>query len=55
MSVKLTIREKINSLIFMALDMIEATSGMGMHVKDIPPEILRRQMKVRYNITHHCS
>ncbi|KAJ5182901.1 hypothetical protein N7492_000517 [Penicillium capsulatum] len=35
----------VNSYIFMALDMVEATSGMGMHMKDIPPEILERQMK----------
>lgn len=30
----------------MGLDMVEATSGMGMHLKDIPPAILERQMKV---------
>lgn len=30
----------------MGLDIIEATSGMGMHLKDIPPNILERQMKV---------
>lgn len=30
----------------MALDIIEAVSGMGVHVKDIPPSILMRQMKV---------
>ncbi|KAJ5647334.1 hypothetical protein N7490_003706 [Penicillium lividum] len=35
----------INSYIFMGLDMVEATSGMGMHLKDIPPAILERQMK----------
>ncbi|KAJ5947522.1 hypothetical protein N7466_000537 [Penicillium verhagenii] len=35
----------VNSYIFMSLDMIEATSGMGMHLKDIPPAILERQMK----------
>lgn len=31
----------------MGLDIVEATSGMGMHIKDIPPEILARQMKVQ--------
>lgn len=30
----------------MALDIIEAVSGMGVHIKDIPPSILERQMKV---------
>ncbi|KAJ5759854.1 hypothetical protein N7520_007010 [Penicillium odoratum] len=35
----------VNSYIFMGLDMVEATSGMGMHLKDIPPAILERQMK----------
>ncbi|KAJ5689365.1 hypothetical protein N7462_003757 [Penicillium macrosclerotiorum] len=35
----------INSFIFMGLDIVEATSGMGMHLKDIPPKILERQMK----------
>ncbi|GLI74924.1 hypothetical protein PoHVEF18_003173 [Penicillium ochrochloron] len=35
----------INSFIFMGLDIVEATSGMGMHLKDIPPNILERQMK----------
>ncbi|CAL5871356.1 uncharacterized protein PFLUO_LOCUS5606 [Penicillium psychrofluorescens] len=34
-----------NSFIFMGLDIIEATSGMGMHIKMIPPNILERQMK----------
>lgn len=37
---------QINSFIFMGLDIVEATSGMGMHLKDIPPNILERQMKV---------
>lgn len=32
----------------MGLDIAEATSGMGMHLKDIPPMILERQLKVRY-------
>jgi len=31
----------------MGLDIVEATSGMGMHGKDIPPDILQRQLKVR--------
>lgn len=31
----------------MALDIIEAVSGMGVHFKDIPPNIFLRQMKVR--------
>ncbi|CEJ60339.1 hypothetical protein PMG11_08916 [Penicillium brasilianum] len=35
----------INSFIFMGLDIVEATSGMGMHLKDIPPNILERQFK----------
>ncbi|KAI2793853.1 hypothetical protein POX_a00440 [Penicillium oxalicum] len=35
----------VNSFIFMGLDIVEATSGMGMHLADIPPEILERQMK----------
>ncbi|KAJ5906745.1 uncharacterized protein N7473_003661 [Penicillium subrubescens] len=35
----------INSFIFMGLDIVEGTSGMGMHLKDIPPNILERQMK----------
>ncbi|KAJ5524625.1 hypothetical protein N7494_011275 [Penicillium frequentans] len=35
----------VNAYIFMGLDMVEATSGMGMHLKDIPPAILERQMK----------
>ncbi|KAJ6110336.1 Integral membrane protein [Penicillium sp. IBT 16267x] len=35
----------VNSYIFMGLAMVEATSGMGMHLKDIPPAILERQMK----------
>lgn len=35
----------INSFIFMGLDIVEATSGMGMHLKDIPPNILERQLK----------
>lgn len=30
----------------MGLDIVEATSGMGMHLKDIPPMILERQLKV---------
>lgn len=30
----------------MGLDIVEAVSGMGMHLKDIPPPILERQMKV---------
>lgn len=30
----------------MGLDIVEATSGMGMHLKDIPPHILVRQLKV---------
>lgn len=30
----------------MGLDIVEATSGMGMHLKDIPPNILERQLKV---------
>lgn len=30
----------------MGLDIVEATSGIGMHLKDIPPHILERQMKV---------
>ncbi|KAJ5609503.1 hypothetical protein N7528_010070 [Penicillium herquei] len=34
-----------NSYVFMGLDIVEATSGMGMHLKDIPPNILERQMK----------
>ncbi|KAJ5562498.1 Integral membrane protein [Penicillium sp. DV-2018c] len=34
-----------NSYVFMALDVIEAVSGMGMHLEDIPPHILERQMK----------
>ncbi|KAJ5620903.1 hypothetical protein N7510_004887 [Penicillium lagena] len=34
-----------NSFIFMGLDIVEATSGMGMHIKLIPPNILERQMK----------
>ncbi|KAJ6022078.1 hypothetical protein N7540_007582, partial [Penicillium herquei] len=34
-----------NSYVFMGLDIVEATSGMGMHLKDIPPKILERQMK----------
>lgn len=37
---------KVNSFIFMGLDIVEATSGMGMHLKDIPPHILVRQLKV---------
>jgi hypothetical protein len=32
----------------MGLDIAEATSGMGMHLKDIPPMILERQLKVRF-------
>ncbi|KUM65522.1 hypothetical protein ACN42_g1566 [Penicillium freii] len=35
----------VNSYIFMALDIIEAVSGMGVHFKDIPPGIFLRQMK----------
>ncbi|CAG8895691.1 unnamed protein product [Penicillium egyptiacum] len=35
----------VNSYVFMALDIIEAVSGMGVHLKDIPPSILERQMK----------
>ncbi|KAF7716694.1 Uncharacterized protein PECH_008618 [Penicillium ucsense] len=35
----------INSFVFMGLDIVEATSGMGMHLADIPPDILERQMK----------
>ncbi|KAJ5099574.1 hypothetical protein N7532_006575 [Penicillium argentinense] len=35
----------INSFVFMGLDIVEATSGMGMHLKDIPPDIFERQMK----------
>ncbi|CAI7576473.1 unnamed protein product [Penicillium bialowiezense] len=35
----------INSYVFMSLDIIEAVSGMGMHIADIPPHILERQMK----------
>ncbi|KGO43317.1 hypothetical protein PEX1_088880 [Penicillium expansum] len=35
----------LNSYVFMALDIIEAVSGMGVHIKDIPPSILERQMK----------
>ncbi|KGO65322.1 hypothetical protein PITC_015900 [Penicillium italicum] len=35
----------VNSYVFMALDVIEAVSGMGVHMKDIPPSILERQMK----------
>ncbi|KAF3395979.1 hypothetical protein F1880_006955 [Penicillium rolfsii] len=35
----------INSFVFMGLDIVEATSGMGMHLKDIPPNILERQLK----------
>lgn len=35
----------VNSYIFMALDIIEAVSGMGVHFKDIPPDIFLRQMK----------
>ncbi|CAI7627029.1 unnamed protein product [Penicillium glandicola] len=35
----------VNSYVFMALDIIEAVSGMGTHLKDIPPNILERQMK----------
>lgn len=37
----------------MALDMIEATSGMGMHMKNIPPNILERQMKARSIYLHN--
>lgn len=36
----------------MGLDIVEATSGMGMHLKDIPPNILERQMKVRSLYPH---
>lgn len=32
----------------MALDIIEAVSGMGVHFKDIPPDIFLRQMKVSF-------
>ncbi|KAJ5908903.1 hypothetical protein N7495_001585 [Penicillium taxi] len=35
----------INSYIFMGLDIVEVESGMGMHLKDIPPQIFERQMK----------
>ncbi|KAK9859080.1 hypothetical protein MYU51_016067 [Penicillium brevicompactum] len=35
----------VNSYVFMSLDIIEAVSGMGMHLADIPPHILERQMK----------
>ncbi|KAG0156121.1 hypothetical protein PDIDSM_3297 [Penicillium digitatum] len=35
----------VNSYVFMALDIIEAVSGMGVHLKNIPPSILERQMK----------
>ncbi|CAI7578373.1 unnamed protein product [Penicillium crustosum] len=35
----------VNSYIFMALDIVEAVSGMGVHFKDIPPNIFLRQMK----------
>ncbi|KAJ6097560.1 hypothetical protein N7499_001934 [Penicillium canescens] len=35
----------VNSYVFMGLDIVEAISGMGMHLKDIPPQILERQMK----------
>ncbi|KAJ5176784.1 uncharacterized protein N7482_002661 [Penicillium canariense] len=35
----------INSFVFMGLDIVEATSGMGMHMKEIPPNILERQLK----------
>ncbi|KAJ5665289.1 uncharacterized protein N7477_007737 [Penicillium maclennaniae] len=35
----------INSYVFMVLDIVEATNGMGMHLKDIPPMILERQLK----------
>jgi hypothetical protein len=33
----------------MALDIVEAVSGMGTHIKDIPPDILERQMKVSFS------
>ncbi|KAJ5775559.1 uncharacterized protein N7511_000570 [Penicillium nucicola] len=35
----------VNSYVFMGLDIVEALSGMGTHIKDIPPHILERQMK----------
>ncbi|KAJ5794710.1 hypothetical protein N7457_001309 [Penicillium paradoxum] len=35
----------VNSYVFMGLDVVESISGMGMHLKDIPPHILERQMK----------
>ncbi|KAJ5796903.1 uncharacterized protein N7518_005443 [Penicillium psychrosexuale] len=35
----------VNSYVFMGLDIIEAVSGMGVHFKDIPPNIFERQMK----------
>jgi hypothetical protein len=35
----------------MGLDIVEATSGMGMHIKLIPPNILERQMKVSIDPT----
>lgn len=37
---------KVNSYVFMSLDIVEAVSGMGMHFVDIPPHIFIRQMKV---------
>jgi len=41
------ISPKVNAYIFMGLDILEATSGMGMHLKDIPPMIRERQFRVR--------
>lgn len=37
----------------MGLDVVEASSGMGMHLKDLPPYILERQMKVGLIIYAH--
>ncbi|KAJ5836416.1 hypothetical protein N7447_002442 [Penicillium robsamsonii] len=35
----------VNSYVFMGLDIVECVSGIGTHIKDIPPPILERQMK----------
>ncbi|KAJ5199292.1 hypothetical protein N7472_004496 [Penicillium cf. griseofulvum] len=35
----------VNSYVFMGLDIVECVSGIGTHIKDIPPAILERQMK----------
>ncbi|CAI7669553.1 unnamed protein product [Penicillium pancosmium] len=46
----------VNSFVFMGLDIVEATSGMGMHLKDIPPPILAFWLTIPfYNAAVLCA